>query len=136
MEVRQFADGCDVEQALLVREVEVRGGRDGGDYLQLTLGDRTGMYNDPHTGVALAVLIKLVKSKQIDRSQRVVVISTANGLKFTDFKVGYHDGTLGFQGAHRNQPLELAPSDEAVKAALHQRASLAKGRRGKPEAAR
>jgi threonine synthase len=82
------------------------------------LGDRTGMYNDPHTGVALAVLIKLVQAKKIARSDRVVVISTANGLKFTDFKVGYLEGTLGFPGAHRNQPIELAPNVGAVKAAL------------------
>jgi threonine synthase len=82
------------------------------------LGDRTGMYNDPHTGVALAVLIKLVQAKKIARSDRVVVISTANGLKFTDFKVGYLEGTLGFPGAHRNQPIELAPNVGAVKEAL------------------
>jgi 3'-5' exoribonuclease len=42
MEVRAFVDGCEVTQALLVREVEVRRRRDGGDYLRLTLGDRTG----------------------------------------------------------------------------------------------
>ena len=82
------------------------------------LGDRTGMYNDPHTGVALAVLIKLVQAKKIARSDRVVVISTANGLKFTDFKVGYHEGKLGFEGAHRNRVIELAPNVTAVKAAL------------------
>jgi 3'-5' exoribonuclease len=42
MQVREFADGMDVAQALLVREVEVRTRRDGGEYLKLTLGDRTG----------------------------------------------------------------------------------------------
>jgi 3'-5' exoribonuclease len=42
MQVREFADGIEVAQALLVREVEVRGRRDGGEYLKLTLGDRTG----------------------------------------------------------------------------------------------
>ncbi|PZS06772.1 MAG: hypothetical protein DLM64_16055 [Solirubrobacterales bacterium] len=42
MQVRQFADGCEVAQALLVREVEVRRRRDGDEYLKLTLGDRTG----------------------------------------------------------------------------------------------
>ena len=42
MRVREFADGCDVAQALLVREVELRARRDGGEYLKLTLGDRTG----------------------------------------------------------------------------------------------
>ena len=42
MEVRQFVDGCEVSQALLVREVELRARRDGGEYLRITLGDRTG----------------------------------------------------------------------------------------------
>ncbi|MYI93006.1 threonine synthase, partial [Candidatus Poribacteria bacterium] len=52
--------------------------------------DRTGLFNCPHTGVALAVLIKMIERKQIQKSDRVIVISTANGLKFPDFKVGYH----------------------------------------------
>src|SRR5690242_14828032 len=42
MQVRDFSDGCDVSQALLVREAEVRSRRDGGEFLKLTLGDRTG----------------------------------------------------------------------------------------------
>jgi 3'-5' exoribonuclease len=42
MKVRQFADGCVVAQALLVRDVDLRRRRDGGDYLKLLLGDRTG----------------------------------------------------------------------------------------------
>ncbi len=42
MEVRHFVDGCDVAQPLLVRGVEPRTRRDGGEYLKLTLGDRTG----------------------------------------------------------------------------------------------
>ncbi|HYB31427.1 MAG TPA: HD domain-containing protein [Solirubrobacteraceae bacterium] len=39
MKVREFADGCEVSQALLVRQVERR---DGGQRLKLLLGDRTG----------------------------------------------------------------------------------------------
>jgi 3'-5' exoribonuclease len=42
MQVREFADGIEIAQALLVREVEVRSRRDGGEYLKVTLGDRTG----------------------------------------------------------------------------------------------
>ncbi len=42
MRVREFADGCDVAQALLVREAELRTRRDGGEYLKVMLGDRTG----------------------------------------------------------------------------------------------
>jgi len=42
MLVREFSDGCEVDQALLVRECEVRQKRDGGEFLRLALGDRTG----------------------------------------------------------------------------------------------
>ena len=42
MKVREFADGREVDQALLVREVEVRRHRDGSQFLKLILGDRTG----------------------------------------------------------------------------------------------
>jgi 3'-5' exoribonuclease len=42
MQVREFADGCDVAQALLVRETELRTRRGGGEYLKITIGDRTG----------------------------------------------------------------------------------------------
>ncbi len=42
MFVREFVDGQEVDQALLVREREVRHKRDGGEYLRLKLGDRTG----------------------------------------------------------------------------------------------
>ena len=42
MLVRELTDGCEVEQALLVRAVEVRTKRDGGEFLRVQLGDRTG----------------------------------------------------------------------------------------------
>ena len=82
------------------------------------LGDTTGMFNDPHTGVALAALIKLVKSGKVDKAEHVVVISTAHGLKFTDFKVNYHEGTMDFPCKYANKPIELPPSVDAVKEAL------------------
>ena len=74
-------------------------------------GDLAGMFTDPHTGVALAVLKKLVASGEILPNHRVVVVSTANGLKFTDFKVGYHEGTLpDITSSMVNRPIEL-PAD-------------------------
>lgn len=82
------------------------------------LGDTTGMFNCPHTGVALAALIKLVQAGKIDRSERVVVISTAHGLKFTDFKVNYHEGKLDFPSRHSNRPVEVPANVGAVKDAL------------------
>lgn len=84
------------------------------------LGDTTGMFNDPHTGVALAVLIKLITSGKIDKFERIVVISTAHGLKFTDFKVRYHEGTLEFPSHFANKPIELPANIDAVKEVLQQ----------------
>lgn len=52
--------------------------------------DRTGMFNCPHTGVALAALIKLRARNVIGANDRTVVVSTAHGLKFTQSKIDYH----------------------------------------------
>ncbi len=83
--------------------------------------DRTGMFNCPHTGVALAVLIKLRDRGQIGPHERAVVISTANGLKFTDFKVAYHAGTLaGVNSKLANKPVELPNDYDAVRRTVEQ----------------
>jgi threonine synthase len=81
--------------------------------------DKTGMFNCPHTGVALAALVKLVDQKVIGPRERVVVISTANGLKFTDFKVRYHDRELaGVPAPYANRPVELPDDYDAVRRAI------------------
>ena len=81
--------------------------------------DRTGMFNCPHTGVALAALSKLVEKKKISPKERVVVISTANGLKFTDFKVQYHERALeGVSAQYANRPLQLPNDYDAVRRAI------------------
>ena len=75
---------------------------------EVARADRTGMFNCPHTGVALAALRKLVKRKVIHGHERVVVISTAHGLKFADQKIAYHTGTLeGIQGKGTNRTAPL-----------------------------
>lgn len=77
--------------------------------------DRTGLFNCPHTGVALAVLIKMVARKQIQQDDRVIVISTANGLKFPDFKVAYHNTVPGEPPPrYLNAPIELDSDYEGV----------------------
>lgn len=83
------------------------------------LADRTGMFTCPHTGVALAALIKLLKAGKIDKSEKVVVISTAHGLKFIETKVKYHQNELGFPSHYANQPIELPARLDAVKEALN-----------------
>jgi threonine synthase len=83
------------------------------------LADKTGMYCCPHTGVALAVLIKLVEKQKISKSDRVIVISTAHGLKFSEFKVGYHEKRLeGVNSKYANMPIELEASADKVREVL------------------
>ncbi len=84
--------------------------------------DKTGMYSCPHTGVALAVLFKLIEQGDVKPSERVIVISTAHGMKFTDFKVKYHEKALEeVTSRYANPPVELPADYDAVQEALAQR---------------
>ncbi|MEM9504856.1 MAG: threonine synthase [Cyanobacteria bacterium P01_E01_bin.43] len=86
--------------------------------------DLTGMFTCPHTGVALAVMTKLIKRGVIKSSDKTVVISTAHGLKFTDFKVGYHESTLQDVTSEYPNPAVHLPADaDAVKAEIEKRLS-------------
>lgn len=86
--------------------------------------DLTGMFTCPHTGVALAVLTKLVKRGVIKSDDKTVVISTAHGLKFTDFKVGYHESTLSeVNSQYPNPAVHLPAEADAVKAEIEKRLS-------------
>lgn len=77
--------------------------------------DRTGMFCCPHTGVALAALLKLVDKRVIRSNEKVVVISTAHGLKFAEQKAAYHEGSLdGVKPTHGNLPVTLAPDASLV----------------------
>jgi threonine synthase len=83
--------------------------------------DRAGLYCCPQTGVALAALFKLIERGQVQPEHRVVVISTAHGLKFTRFKVGYHDRTLPeVDACYANPPLELPADGVTVRRAIDQ----------------
>ncbi|MCP4253777.1 MAG: threonine synthase [Candidatus Scalindua sp.] len=83
------------------------------------LADKTGLFNCPHTGVALAVLFKLIERNEIKKDERVVVISTAHGLKFADFKVKYHENQLAeVESKYANAPVELPPDYDKVKGAI------------------
>ncbi|MGI6368300.1 MAG: threonine synthase [Anaerolineae bacterium] len=81
--------------------------------------DLTGMYTCPHTGVALAALFKLIDRGQVKPSDRVVVISTAHGLKFSPFKIAYHENRLpGIQARRPNPPVQLPAEAGAVRDAV------------------
>jgi threonine synthase len=81
--------------------------------------DRFGFFNDPQTGVALGATMKLVRSGAIPRNARTVVLSTAHGLKFIDFKMRFHQGLLPESDrALANLPVHVAPTLSAVMAAI------------------
>lgn len=103
------------------------------------LGDRHGLYADPHTGVALAALQHLRQQGTVRATDRVVVVSTAHGLKFSSQKLQHHrqrattepgngpgptigtNGTIGANGTvgtMSNPPLIVAPHMDALEAAL------------------
>ena len=54
----------------------------------------------------------------------MIVISTANGLKFTEFKVAYHTRTLaGVTPRYANPPMELPNGYDAVRRAIDELAA-------------
>lgn len=81
--------------------------------------DKTGTFNCPHTGVAIAAFLKLKEKKVFDPKDKIVIISTAHGLKFVEFKIGYHQGKLkNILPKHANLPIELPNDFNAVKDAI------------------
>jgi len=61
MLLNELTDGMEIDQVLLVREAERRQRRDGGEYLRLQLGDRTG-------AVACMVWEELVETEDLARA--------------------------------------------------------------------
>lgn len=77
--------------------------------------DRAGFFTCPHTGVTLAAVEKFAQRKAFSSSDRIVVISTAHGLKFDGAKNDYHHNRIpGVTAAQPNQPQSLAPTIEAI----------------------
>jgi 3'-5' exoribonuclease len=68
MRVRDFIDGCDVAQALVVRQVEVRRRRDGAEYLKVAFGDRTG-------SVVAMVWEEISEARELCRLGEIVHVS-------------------------------------------------------------
>ena len=91
--------------------------------------DRTGLFNCPHTGVALVALRKMRERGLVDKGDRVVVISTAHGLKFTDFKLNYHRMERKYWApANPNPPIEMAADYGQVRDAMLKEIDLRFGR--------
>jgi threonine synthase len=86
------------------------------------LADRHGQYLCPQSAAALAGVREAAQDGRIASDASVVLVSTAHGLKFTEFKVRYHEGQLeGVTSRRRNEPVPLAPSLDAVRRAVANR---------------
>jgi threonine synthase len=69
--------------------------------------------------VALAALEKLLAKGTIKKDEKVVVISTAHGLKFIDFKVKYHESAFKeFTSQMPNPPMDVPAKYEKVRDAV------------------
>lgn len=78
--------------------------------------DNTGTYLCPHTAVAVAAVIEQRRAGVIRAGERVVVVSTAHGLKFTEFKVAtVEDRIPGASLGGTQAPIEVANDWPAVK---------------------
>jgi len=86
--------------------------------------NRTGLLCCPHTGVALAALEKLVTKGVIKPKDKVIVISTANGLKFTDFLLKYHADELeDVKSQNVFHPVELPADHDLIRKTIHEKLS-------------
>ncbi len=98
MQVREFADGNEVAQALLVREIEIRSRRDGGEYLKLTLGDRSG-------SVPAVIWDGVAEARELCRTGAVVFV---NGRYAVHPRFGPQLSVQGLRSARED---EYAPAD-------------------------
>ena len=86
--------------------------------------NRTGLLCCPHTGVALAVVEKLAARGVLKSHERVIVISTANGLKFTDFLYKFHAHKLrGIDSEYQFESIELPPDYDIVRGKILEKLS-------------
>ncbi len=82
-------------------------------------GNRTGLLCCPHTGVALAVTEKLARKGVIRKKDKVVVISTANGLKFTEFLYNYHARKIkGVHSDYAFKPINLPANFQKIQSRI------------------
>lgn len=89
------------------------------------LADRHGQYLCPQTAAALAGVRQAAARRELGSGDTVVLVSTAHGLKFTEFKVRYHEGTLPDAESRRaNRPTTLPGNADAVRRALDQSAGV------------
>ncbi len=77
--------------------------------------ERTGIAICPNSAVAVAGVKKLVDSGVISEGEKVVVVLTAHGSKFSSSAMGYHDNA---ENRYANQPVYLPAELAAIEKVL------------------
>lgn len=83
------------------------------------LVDATGVYICPNSATAVAGYLKARTDGTIAAKERVVIVATAHGCKFSQTTIGYHTGRLpGITARRANQVLEIEANAAAVERVL------------------
>ena len=83
------------------------------------LVDASGVYICPNSATAVAGFLKARAASLIGADERVVVVATAHGCKFSQTTIDYHTGRLPGITPHRaNRVIELVADAGAVERAL------------------
>jgi len=83
------------------------------------LVDRTGLYICPNSATAVAGFLKAREQGIIDSGDRVVVVATAHGCKFSQATIDYHGARLpGIAPRFANRVVEVAADTGAIERLL------------------
>ena len=83
------------------------------------LVDATGVYICPNSATAVAAFLKARAAGVIGRDERVVVVATAHGCKFSKATIEYHEGRLpGVAPARANRIVEVEADVRAIERLL------------------
>ncbi len=81
--------------------------------------DATGVYICPNSATAVAGFLKARAAGVIGRDDRVVIVATAHGCKFSQATIDYHGGRLaGITPRHANRIVEVAAEARAIERLL------------------
>jgi threonine synthase len=81
--------------------------------------DAGGVYICPNSATAVAAFLKARAAGGIDPDERVVIVATAHGCKFSQATIDYHEGRLrGVRPARANRIVEVAADAGAIERLL------------------
>ena len=83
------------------------------------LVDATGVYICPNSATAVAAFVKARASGLIGKDERVVIVATAHGCKFSKATIDYHEGRLpGITPGRANRIVEVPAEARAIERLL------------------